>query len=469
MIKPLDTDIVVGGGGMAGLMIAIALGRQGFRVVLLEPCVYNQQRLGGEILQPMGVHALAQLGLLDAAYTSNTTTLAGFHIWDDEAGDVQINYSSPQFGIAIEHENLRRLLLNAATRIPNINIVIGRVTGYAEQHDCIEVQGTDKAENVTYRATLLIGADGARSRIRTMAGIACRHGATSKLNILTFPDELLPDTQTGHLFVGHGAIGFCYSLGQGKARLLVDHRQEISRSVREVAALLPENDTCGFKRGLSELPDDQPIHHYVTSLAVVSKPYRGRVALIGDAAGTCHPITASGMTSAILDAVELAQTLSEHWENTPHALATYASRCRWRHASRVVLANAMYEIYTGTAPECLPLRRAMIFDFGHQGSSSASSLLSMTRDHPAMIVHTMTRTLLHGLMDLCVHPAPPTAYTRRSSRLRTGISTSSRMLRYGTALFNTPWRFSMLNGHDSVSGSPAKAEHRRPPDETVRT
>ena len=455
----LDVDVVVAGGGIAGLMLAIALGRQGFRVVVLEPCAHNEQRVGGEILQPMGVLALMKFGLLNHAnaYSPHVTTVAGFHIWDDEAGDVQLNYSKP-FGIAIEHESLRCLLLAAATNLPNIRIVVGRVTSYAEHGDCIDVQGTDKTNSVNFRASLLVGADGARSRVRTMAGIACKHSATSKLNILTIPDALLPDTNTGHLYVGQGAIAFTYSLGGGRARLLVDHHHEISRCARDVAAFFPQVASGSFKLGLADLPDDQPVHHYVTSLAVVNKPYRGRVVLIGDAAGTCHPVTASGMTSAILDAIELAEALFERRGDSPRALAMYTRRCRWRHASRLVLANAMYEIYTSAAPECLFLRRAMIFDFGHSGSSSAACLLSMTRDQPGMVVQAMTRTLLLALKDVCVNSIPSSAYTGMSPRLRTSINTLRRMLRYATALFGEPWRFSMMNLGERAPNAGVKIE-----------
>lgn len=456
MYERLDADVVVAGGGIAGLILAIMLGKQDFSVVMVEPTLHGGHRLGGEVLQPRGVHALTQLGLIDAAYSHGATPLAGFHTWCKE-GDVQICYESPQFGITVEHEALRTALLHAAKQTPNVHVLTGRVTSHAERSTCIDVHvDASHTAEARIRAMLLVGADGARSRIRSMAGIACKFSAVSRLNILTIPASLLPDTQSAHCFVGQGTIGFAYALSGGKARLMVDHCQAVSRSAREVVAWLPANVHDGFRQSTTIVPDNLGVHHYVTALAVVNRPYRGRVALIGDAAGTCHPITASGMTSAILDAQELALALAGSRSDPARGLARYAHRCHGRHASRQVFANALYEIYTSREPECALLRQAMILDCRHRsGASSGANLLAMTHSHPALLAHGMLSILLCGLKELCVSAA----YPGWRARLRMGGSITRRMLRYGAALLRDPWRFSMLARHSMTDGATASPAH----------
>jgi 2-polyprenyl-6-methoxyphenol hydroxylase-like FAD-dependent oxidoreductase len=459
MSEHFDTHVVVGGGGIAGLTFALAFARKGFRVVVMEPVLQHEQRLGGEVLQPKGVQALTELRLLDAVFSKGAKALAGFHTWCEE-GDACIPYGSTQQGLTIEHAQLRHALMSLAMQEPNIQMVAGRVTGYEEHATGIDVRGTDKSGSITLSAALLVGADGARSRIRAMAGIPCKFSAISHLNILTIPTALLPDTRAAHCFVGHGTIAFAYALNENKARLMVDHCHTVSHSAQEVAEWLPDRNTGGLKAGLCALRDNADIHHYVTALAIVNKPYRGHVALIGDAAGTCHPVTASGMTSAILDARELAQSLAGTWTKTEKALAAYAHRCRWRHASRTVFANATYDIYASEQPECSLLRRAMVFDCEHhQGAFSGASLLSMTRGHPSLLLYVMFRVLLHGLKELYTSSYYMRMYPAWRTRLRIGLDATSAMLRYASALFGDPWRFSML-ARKGVGNTLAPHTHR---------
>ena len=459
MLEHLDTHVVVGGGGIAGLVFAIAFARKGFSVVVVEPGLQHEQRLGGEILQPKGVQALAELGLLDAVFANGASALSGFHTWYEE-GNVRIPYDSAQHGLTIEHADLRHALMSLAAKESNIQLVNGRITAYVEHQTGIEVDGADKSGAIKLGATLLVGADGARSRIRTMAGIPCKFCATSHLNIVTIPAAVLPDTRTAHCFVGHGAIGFAYPLGNDKARLMVDHCQTVSHSSHEMAAWLPSDGSGCLKIALHALDDDANVHHYVTALAVVNRPYRGRVALIGDAAGTCHPVTASGMTSAILDARELAQALASTWMKPQRALATYSRRCKWRHAGRTVFANAMYDIYMSERPECSLLRRALVFDCeNRKGTSSGASLLSMTRSHPSLLLYAMLRILLHALKELYTNPDYTRTYPAWQTRTQVGWDIISKMFRYGLALFADAWRFSALTRHGRVESAATSRAH----------
>jgi squalene monooxygenase len=56
-------DGIIVGAGIAGCALAIALGNQGRRVVLLERSLREPDRIVGELLQPGGVRALQDLGI----------------------------------------------------------------------------------------------------------------------------------------------------------------------------------------------------------------------------------------------------------------------------------------------------------------------------------------------------------------------------------------------------------------------
>jgi squalene monooxygenase len=62
-MAPHRSDIVIVGGGVAGCAAAVAFGKQGRTVVLLEKSLAQPERVVGELLQPGGVRALHSLGM----------------------------------------------------------------------------------------------------------------------------------------------------------------------------------------------------------------------------------------------------------------------------------------------------------------------------------------------------------------------------------------------------------------------
>src|ERR1700679_2168531 len=71
-------DVVVVGGGFAGLNAATALARTGASVTVLEALDGANPTFRGELLHPRGVRALATLGLKDAVLASGASIVRGF-------------------------------------------------------------------------------------------------------------------------------------------------------------------------------------------------------------------------------------------------------------------------------------------------------------------------------------------------------------------------------------------------------
>jgi hypothetical protein len=66
-----EADVVIVGAGIVGCAAAVAFGKQGRSVILLEKSLKEPDRIVGELLQPGGVNALEQLGMR-GVYTSTT-------------------------------------------------------------------------------------------------------------------------------------------------------------------------------------------------------------------------------------------------------------------------------------------------------------------------------------------------------------------------------------------------------------
>jgi len=63
-----EADIVIVGAGIFGCAAAVAFGKQGRSVILLEKSLKEPDRIVGELLQPGGVQALEELGLRGMTY-----------------------------------------------------------------------------------------------------------------------------------------------------------------------------------------------------------------------------------------------------------------------------------------------------------------------------------------------------------------------------------------------------------------
>jgi squalene monooxygenase len=61
-----QADVVIVGAGIVGCAAAVAFGKQGRSVILLEKSLKEPDRIVGELLQPGGVEALEKLGLRGA-------------------------------------------------------------------------------------------------------------------------------------------------------------------------------------------------------------------------------------------------------------------------------------------------------------------------------------------------------------------------------------------------------------------
>jgi squalene monooxygenase len=62
-----EADVVIVGAGIVGCAAAVAFGKQGRSVILLEKILQEPDRIVGELLQPGGVEALEKLGLRGAS------------------------------------------------------------------------------------------------------------------------------------------------------------------------------------------------------------------------------------------------------------------------------------------------------------------------------------------------------------------------------------------------------------------
>ena len=358
--------ILIAGGGIGGLTLALSLHQIGLPARVLES-VDRLEPLGvGINLLPHAVRELTELGLADAlAATAIPTSTLAYHsargqpIWSEPRGR-EAGYHWPQYSI---HRGALQMLLYRAVldRLGLEAVTTGRHLARFEQtRDGVTAICTDRrsgAERERVAGQLLVGCDGIHSTIRRHfaadEGPPIWNGAILWRGITESAPYLDGRTM---IMAGHERQKFvCYPISrpaheQGRAvinwvaelKFAADHewrREDWNRPGR-LDDFLPafENwnfgwlDVPGLIRGADacyEYPmvDRNPLVRWTDD----------RVTLLGDAAHPMYPIGSNGASQGILDARVLTREIQRHGA-TPEALTVYEAE-RNPATARIVLAN----------------------------------------------------------------------------------------------------------------------------------
>src|SRR5581483_10376263 len=169
-----DIDVIVAGGGIGGLSLALSLHQAGMAVRVYE-AVRDPAPLGvGINLQPTAVRELTELGLAEALSSTgiairrlNLCNKFGQLIHSEPRG-MDAGYRWPQ--VSIHRGQLQLLLLHAVReRIGAGNVLTGlRVSELEQCGDKVAVRFVDRSSGlkVTDEADIVVGADGIHSAVR---------------------------------------------------------------------------------------------------------------------------------------------------------------------------------------------------------------------------------------------------------------------------------------------------------------
>lgn len=359
------------------MVTAAACAVRGLNVLVLEARSGPLRGFRGELLHPSGNRALQELGLVDTVLAAGAVSVKGFAAFGSlESEPVLLSYPLEE-GLALGHERMLASLREKLEPLGNVRIVKGaRVTDVLRTHG--RVTGLYSHDGQLHRADVVIGADGRHSAIRRLLRIPCRASLLSYTVALGLDGHPLPYPARGHVFLGASGPILAYPYAPRRTRLCIDVPLTVARGRQllhdyvslTALAQLPERLRDA---ALAELaPDSFELcanHAMYTSRCVV----RG-AALVGDAAGCSHPIAATGMTTALHDALVLSACLCDGGDSLDTQLSRYERR-RYRFArAREVLAQALYETMRAGTPGARALRDGL---FSYWRSSERARVAAM--------------------------------------------------------------------------------------------
>jgi 2-polyprenyl-6-methoxyphenol hydroxylase-like FAD-dependent oxidoreductase len=317
----ITTKVLVSGASVAGTALAYWLGQHGYSVTVVER--HPGLRPGGQAIDVRGpaLTVLERMGLLAAA-ADRTTRMRGASMVDRDGNELSRDTESTPTGGPIDNPDIELLrddlveLLNEATQPDTEYLFDDSIVTLADRGPAIDVT-FERAAPRSF--DLVIGADGLHSNVRGLV-FGPEERFIKKLGthaaIFTVPNFLdLDHWQTWHY--SDATMAGVYSarnntearamLGFMDTELQIDYRDteaqfaEVERRMAGEGWVRPQ--LLQYMRSAPDFYFDQ------MSQIVMDHWSIGRVALVGDAAYCCSPLSGQGTSVALLGAYILAGEL----------------------------------------------------------------------------------------------------------------------------------------------------------------
>lgn len=331
-----EADVIVVGAGPSGATTSFHLAQAGLNVLCLEKSAFPREKVCGDGLTPRAVKQLIDMGI-DVSESAGWTRNRGLRViggghrleldWPELAG-------FPNFGLVRPRAEFDQLLASRAAAAgadlrertnvtaPVLDDRTGRIVGVTAR--AVDERGRQAGDTVTYRAPLVVAADGNSSRLSLAMGLQRRRDRPMGVAVRTYfrtTDDRDPfleswlDLRDGDLLLP--GYGWIFAMGDGTANVglgLLD----TSASFRHV------DYKAMMERWLAQLPPErgfvpenmtQPIRGAALPMGFNRQPHYTRgLLLVGDAGGMVNPFNGEGiayaMESGALAAEVIAQALA---------------------------------------------------------------------------------------------------------------------------------------------------------------
>ncbi len=323
-MKP-DFDVLIVGGGLVGACLAGLMASerplQGLRIGLIEAHPPAQPPPEGVDLRVSAVSRASQAILARAgAWTLAATQRSPYvdmKVWDatgqpDGAGSIHFSASStsePDLGVIVENRRLQWALYAAPALRDRVTLLRASLTAllFAGETQLATAALSD-GRRVTAR--LVVGADGAASPSRELAGIEVDAQSYDQAAVVTHVQTERPHRQTAwQRFLPDGPLAFLP---------LADGRSSIVWSTTPAhAARLVEMPQDDFERELLVASDavlggiglTAPRTRFPLQRMAARRYCRPGYVLVGDAAHAVHPLAGQGVNLGFADCASLAAVL----------------------------------------------------------------------------------------------------------------------------------------------------------------
>jgi 2-octaprenyl-6-methoxyphenol hydroxylase len=345
------TDILIGGGGLAGLALAIAL-RQGlgghFSVTIADPAIEKPSRdarasaiaaAARRLFETMDVWTSVAAGaqpILDMVVTDSKLDDALRPTFLRFDGEIE---PGEPFAHMIENPPLIAALTGRAKALGVVLLPLA-VANFENSASGIAVTLSNGG---TIPAKLLVAADGARSAIREQAGIKSFGWQYGQSGIVTtIAHEREHNGRAEEHFLPAGPFAILPLKGKRSSIVWTEEENEAERIVALPDAEFHAEIEKRFGLHLGDIAIAGPRRAYPLGLSVARSFIAERIALVGDAAHVIHPIAGQGLNMGLRDVAALAESVVDavRLGLDPGSTAVLERYQRWRRFDTMAMGVA---------------------------------------------------------------------------------------------------------------------------------
>lgn len=348
----VDYDVVIIGGGMVGTTLACALGNSDFKVAIVETrpaeMEWPTESIGMRVsaITAASQQIFTNLGAWDTMVALRTSPFREMQVWD-AAGSGTVHFDSAEIaqdklGHIIENRVIQAAMTQRIDDFDNLELLCPELLETQDTSD--KLAQLQLKERGTITARLVVGADGANSRVRRHAKIETSGWAYHQSAVVTTIRTELPHQETAwqrfmpsgplaFLPLNNGCCSIVWSTTPGHAEELLAMSDEAFLTVLSHAS----------EQRLGNVVEVGPRGAFPLQRQHANTYIGNHIALIGDAAHTIHPLAGQGVNLGLLDAATLAEVLLDAGAKGKEIGMTHVLRRfeRWRKGDNLIMMTAM--------------------------------------------------------------------------------------------------------------------------------
>lgn len=346
--NPETVDVIIVGGGMVGATLACALAQQtALSIALLESQAQSPVWDENNYHHRVSAIALASkrifesLNIWPLIQEKRVSPFTKIQVWDG-VKPAEIVFDSheiaePVLGYIIENNVIQKALEEKIDSYPQIKrIAPVKLIDARETEDCIQlISDTDQI----YQARLAIAADGAKSWLRAKMNIPIDKNEYAQEGIVATVQTALPHEKIARqVFLDTGPLAFLPLREENLSSIVWSMPTEEAQRLLNLDTESFQKELAkafSYRLGIIEKIDRR--FSFPLAKQQARQYVKSRLALVGDAAHTVHPLAGQGVNMGLLDAASLTEIIVDAVQKRRDfaSYSTLRAYERWRRADNL--------------------------------------------------------------------------------------------------------------------------------------